>query len=150
MTAEIFFSNYSTVLRQHTAVATGLDGTIPRGPTGIVYEPRLYTNQVHTFCDPADYTLFHLTHGGLFDPSDDVFYCVTTIHSKLAGAGTITVDVLDRASTDYVRIIDTQPGAHAVFPFSRTLLIVPANLLKITTTTAGTVDVHCARIDWHR
>jgi hypothetical protein len=151
--SSLFFSEYASAVRMHTATVTGMTGVAPVGPAPLshLYEPKLYSGGVHTYCDPADYTLFHLADGGLLDVGDDVFYCITTIHARLAAGGTITLDVRDRTvDTEYVRVLDGAAAVNAYFSFAPTLLVVPANLVKIVTNRAGTVDVYCARMDWHR
>ena len=128
-----------TGFRQACSVA--LAGLSPQ-KSGDTYEIVADSDtKIIQFVDPADHTKKSLDQGGLYD-----FEGNTVIIKEvraLAATGIVTLIVGDRGDTLHDITIGTPAAGRTVF--AEPLIILPSQVLKISTASAGWVDVYAVK-----
>ncbi len=128
-----------TGFRQECSAA--LASKIPK-KTGVTYIPTVDpATKIIQFADPTDPSLKSLDQGGLYDFGEN-----TVIIKEVRGptaAGNITVIVGDRDNALHDVAIGTPATGRTVF--AEPLIILPSQVLKIATASAGWVDVYAVK-----
>lgn len=139
-------------VRQTSSVA--LAGAAPKVTTGappVVYDalPVKYAQGMYQYVYPVDHTVISLTAAGLFDLGTEFTFALKAIRGHCGGASTMTLVVEDRGGAFPTTIWTGKDANHHEETFEGVgLIVLPSQVIKVTTTAAGTVDLYVVRYQY--
>lgn len=130
---------------RQTVAGAGMAGDAPL-ITAIVAQPALYANGLYTYCDPADTTSMTLTKAGLFDIADNFAYSIVSVRAHCGAGSTFNLYIQDRGGAFVTTVLATHDANSVSHDFLGVgLPVLPCQVIKVTTTAAGTVDIYLVK-----
>lgn len=132
------------VRQESTTVA--LSGDVPQvdnTPDPPIECVPMFTNQVYQYANPADDSDNDLIQGGLFDLDDRFEWEIQEFRASV-GAGNVTMVVEERTGIDkHPSTVHSGSGVRQYF--SVPIPVLPSQVLKVTTTNPGWVDIYVVK-----